>query len=306
MKLKLLIKRSISNLLLFLNLDTILAAYARKHSLLRKFVPKPHFYKREKFDFAITDNLTIQIDRNDYTQWRVFSGLLSFNVKLLPFLREADNEALVVLDIGANIGAYSILMAIELPERKIEFHLFEPNPRIYPTMVHNVKELEKSLPGVRALPNNLALGDKATTLTLRFESKHSGAGSLAQQHHFDEEIDVQVIALDTYAEMNALDRIHVLKIDVESFEPAVIRGGLKTISKFKPMIYFEYTRSWFDNFTTEYIAKIIEFMRDEGYVFYIEKDQGFLDFSMSIETLRGIKYSNFLAVSRELNDVSDS
>jgi len=298
MRLKLFIKHSISNILLFLNLDTILAAYARKHRFLRKFVPKSQFYKREKFDFAITNKLTIQIDRNDYTQWRVFSGLLSFNVALLPFLRKGHNGALVVLDIGANIGAYSILMANELTERKIEFHLFEPNPKIYPTMVHNLKELEKSSPNVRALTNNVALGDKADTLTLRFESRHSGAGSLAQLHQFDEEIDVQVIALDTYIEMKALDLIDVLKIDVESFEPAVIRGGSKTISKFKPMIYFEYSRAWFDNFTTEYVAKIIEFMENEGYVFYIEKDQVFHEFTMSTEALRGIKYSNFLAVTR--------
>jgi FkbM family methyltransferase len=261
-------------------------------------VPKSHFYKREKFDFAITDKLTIQIDRNDYTQWRVFSGLLSFNVRLLPFLREEQNGALVVLDIGANIGAYSILMANELTERKIEFHLFEPNPKIYSTMVHNLKQLEKSSPNVRALTNNLALGDKADTLTLRFDKRHSGAGSFGQLDKFDEEIDVQVITLDTYIEMHALDRIHVLKIDVESFEPAVIRGGKKTISKFKPMIYFEYTHAWFDNFATEYVATIIEFMQNEGYVFYIERNQGFLDFTMSTEALRGIKYSNFLAVSR--------
>ena len=50
---------------------------------------------------------------------------------------------------------------------------------------------------------------------------------------------VPVSTLDNYVLSNNIKKIDLIKIDVESHEPYVIRGAIKTISQFKPIIYLE-------------------------------------------------------------------
>ena len=57
--------------------------------------------------------------------------------------------------------------------------------------------------------------------------------------HSEGETPVPVIAIDDFAEEQRLTRLDFVKIDVEGMEQAVLKGGMKTWEKFRPVILFE-------------------------------------------------------------------
>jgi hypothetical protein len=54
---------------------------------------------------------------------------------------------------------------------------------------------------------------------------------------------VPIITLDALVESRRLERVDLIKIDVEGFELGVLRGAVRTIRRFKPTIVMEFN-SW--------------------------------------------------------------
>lgn len=130
---------------------------------------------------------------------------------LLRYLKRGD----AFIDVGANVGIYSILAAVELD---CTVHSFEPDPKTY-------KELEYNIT-INNISNNYSycLGLSHTNESL-FLTSNKGAAN----HVTDDPSNSTKISL------RALDSFRIdaefIKIDVEGFEFFVIKGGLNTISK---------------------------------------------------------------------------
>lgn len=82
-----------------------------------------------------------------------------------------DDREFVLLDIGANIGLYSLLAAAGPKCRGV--HAFEPNPAVFEALRENIR-----LNGARIEAHRAAVSDGVPgTRTLRVPPHHSGAGS---------------------------------------------------------------------------------------------------------------------------------
>src|SRR4029077_21039781 len=57
-------------------------------------------------------------------------------------------------------------------------------------------------------------------------------------------IRVEMRRLDSIVAMVQIDRLNLIKIDVEGFEWPVLQGGELTIAKFRPHIVFEYNEEY--------------------------------------------------------------
>ena len=129
---------------------------------------------------------------------------------VLHFLRADD----LFIDIGANVGAYTILASGAVGARTLAF---EPSPFSFRYLVQNVRLNDL---GAKATPLNLALGSAEGVLHLTeglgTENYVSPTGASAST------TQVRVTTLDT-----ALAGLHpaVIKLDVEGFEHEVIEGA---------------------------------------------------------------------------------
>lgn len=142
-----------------------------------------------------------------------------------------------VLDIGANIGLVSLLLASLVgPEGHV--HAFEPNPVLLDllkqTFDHN------HLTNVTLHP--FALGPSETVLNLRIPRVNAGAGSLirnqANMDCFNHAVCVK--RLSQVIEDEHIDRIRLVKIDVEGYEDQVFAGAQLMFERACPeMILFE-------------------------------------------------------------------
>jgi FkbM family methyltransferase len=148
----------------------------------------------------------------------------------------------VAFDIGSNVGT----MAVEMIESGItEIHLFEPAPQIMDKAVCLLSPYREE----RLIFNTVGVSDKCSELknvklmncwTLQGDGQDVGypvsPGALELQ---PEPFDMTFIPIVGYVEENDLSKLDLLKIDVEGYEPRVLRGARNTIARFKPKIMME-------------------------------------------------------------------
>jgi FkbM family methyltransferase len=158
----------------------------------------------------------------------------------------------VALDVGANIGNHALFF----DERFRAVHAFEPHPTTYHLLAFNAK-----LAG-NVTPHKLGLGSESGVLRLNEDLDNMGASSIKYVPTGNaRSVEVEVRRLDDLD--LALDGLCFMKVDVEGFEPQVLRGAARTIAAHQPLIVLEQHEREFVDGTTECIAML----REAGYRF---------------------------------------
>jgi FkbM family methyltransferase len=133
-------------------------------------------------------------------------------------LRKTD----CVLDIGANLGWYTLIMASAVSDGQC--HAFEPHPKLFQRLERHL-ELNGSPKNVRA--NQLALGDQNGAVDLySFTELGLGHSSISHLNRSDAaKLSVPIRTLDSYLHETDIKSVHLVKIDVEGAEMSVLRGA---------------------------------------------------------------------------------
>jgi FkbM family methyltransferase len=151
-----------------------------------------------------------------------------------------------VLDVGANTGLFTLLAAAAAPPGA-EVHAFEPLAHIREALIANIAENPGLAPRIRV--HGAALSSSAGTAT--FYETVNDQGLLTTSSSLEASHarmiggkclrrEVSTVRLDDWAEGNlGTPRIKLMKVDVESHEPAVLAGGVRTIAAHRPMIVLE-------------------------------------------------------------------
>ena len=143
----------------------------------------------------------------------------------------------VVLDIGANIGLVTFILSSIVGTEGL-VHAFEPNPEMCQlieraTTRNNVENI---------VLHRVALGAQDGDLTLSVPSGNAGAASLitTRQVPDSKTMTVPVHTLSSIMADQPIDHIRLVKLDVEGFEPEVLRGAAELFARRPPdTILFE-------------------------------------------------------------------
>jgi len=169
------------------------------------------------------------ITRKGTLDFQFLNYAYEWNVK--RFVLEHYKDYSMFLDIGANVGTYSFLLA----GKGIRSHAFEPVKENYDAIVQNVKEnrFENKITA-----HNFGLGSKNSVEDFIFESMNTGASHLASIHSYVEtkgEIgikeQVEIKTLDSVLpgiDFTSEDNI-LIKIDAEGMEIDVLEGARQFI-----------------------------------------------------------------------------
>ena len=138
--------------------------------------------------------------------------------KEAELLRRHVEPGMTVVDIGANIGLYTLLLA-KLAGPKGLVHAFEPDPIMQAACAENLRLNEART--VTLYP--LALGARSSRITLHRSVFNLGDNRLSRHEadSFSEPVEVCVARLD---EVLSNVRIDFLKMDVQGWEVEVLRG----------------------------------------------------------------------------------
>lgn len=146
--------------------------------------------------------------------------------KEIDILRDQCTGSTVFLDIGANVGTYSIMLCDKINK----LYAFEPHPTTNMMCKANLlinKISEKNV-------YDVALFDKEGRESFSdkdFESGASGSNSITTDNS---KITVETMTLDKFSKDHSFNIEHeyIVKIDVEGFERNVLLGGKHFFSKF--------------------------------------------------------------------------
>ena len=139
--------------------------------------------------------------------------------------QELLEKGMNVIDIGAHIGAYTILAAEKIGEDGKVLSI-EPEPKNYKQLLENIKLNNFQ----NVIPKNIALSDHegVEKLYLNF---YTTSHSLVIKNDNTFSIEVRVKTLDKLLEEIGLDKIDFIKIDAEGVELEILKGAEKTLKR---------------------------------------------------------------------------
>lgn len=182
----------------------------------------------------------------------IYTGLHEFSDMgfLLHFLRRED----LFVDVGANVGSYTILACAAVGARGVAF---EPIPGTYQRLVENIR-LNRLEERVTCLNKGVGTEEGAITFT---SDRDTTNHALASDEQCDHTVAVAVTTLDS-----ALSGMEpaLIKIDVEGYETPVLEGAREILqNQALHAVIMELNgsgkRYGFDE------AKILEVMRGNGF-----------------------------------------
>lgn len=187
----------------------------------------------------------------------------------IRFLLSLNLSGQVIYDVGANAGLMTLFFA-RATGRDGRVVAFEPDPDAYVRLCRNL-ELNKF---TWVQPLKIALGSVRGTADLLIPSYSATVSTLSPEHalswekergeEFTTACRVQVETMDSVVESLGLPPPSFIKIDVESYELEVLKGGLETIRKCSPALFVEVHGHMVPS-GNQFVATILEFVLQLGY-----------------------------------------
>ena len=214
-----------------------------------------------QFDYCGRDVFLQGVSESDWIYSIIRETGSFYELDLLKYIQysmKGDPKG-CVLDVGANIGNHSVFFGLFLAKKIVSF---EPNPAVYKVLVENLKNS-----AIDYTAYSLGVGDKKIKAVIDLPENHVnniGAAKLVEiresQCINSETIDVTTLdemLLDLERFSNGFP-ISAIKIDVEGMEPAVLRGAVTLLKKYKPDLFVEIS-------SDEQMASVLKVVEPLGY-----------------------------------------
>ena len=147
----------------------------------------------------------------------------------------------VVFDIGANTGIYSLVTKSINPEALV--YAFEPSSHTYYKLKKNNALNEFKIKCEKIALSNIS--GEQVFFDVPYEHQSSASLSAEMLKNNDKyngeivEYKVETMTLSKYIESHSIEKIDLIKLDVEMYELEVIEGLGDYLLKFKPIIIIE-------------------------------------------------------------------
>lgn len=222
----------------------------------------------------------------------------SGELSLVRYLNRCPARPAVVFDVGANIGQFCGLIRTHCDMSRIQLHSFEPSAEAF-------AELTRATADCASIRRNpCALGAAEGTATLYSDRPASGLSSLTCRDldHVGREMtlsqSVSVRTLDGYCDEHAIERIHLLKIDVEGHEHDVLAGAARQFAEDRiDAVTFEFGGCHIDS--RHFFRDYYRFFTDREMRIFRITPRGYLRrIERYAETQEQFLTTNYLALSR--------
>lgn len=212
------------------------------------------------------DGLLINVDTASFLEWYIyFYG--AFRPEISKLINRMLRPGHVAIDIGANIGMHTVIMANRVgPTGKV--FCFEPDPHPFGRLKRNLAL--NGLDFVQA--HQAALSAKSETR--KFFLHDETIGNYANASFYSDNIgkdtaaiDVEVLSLDDFVARQSLIRLDVIKLLAQGEEWNVLQGGRDTIARLRPKIFFLYEPSYWHRQNLR-LMDAVGFFKQYGYTVY--------------------------------------
>src|SRR2546426_8633981 len=178
---------------------------------------------------------------------------------------------MVAFDVGANVGCHTLVMANAVGATG-RVMAFEPNPAIFERLRANL--CLNRFTQVETVP--LCLSDRAGRQTLFAPLDDDYNQGLASVHRENLDrrsraIEVRSVTLDDFVSTRALERLDLLKIDVEGHEFQVVRGARQVLQQLRPLLVLEFSERQWENAGVR-PCQLEDYLGELGYSLFVLRE----------------------------------
>ncbi len=148
------------------------------------------------------------------------------------FLRAQVHPGMVVFDIGANVGFYTLRLARQVGSGG-RVHAFEPDPLSFDILRQRVSAKAPGNVELRAV----AVGEREGTVALRCGALNRADNRIHGSHaegEVAESVEVPLVTLDGYCAAHRVERLDAVKMDVQGAEVEALRGFQDALRRLRP------------------------------------------------------------------------
>lgn len=208
-----------------------------------------------------------------------------YETELVSLLREVVGPGMTFVDVGAQVGYFSIIAAALVTESGA-VHSFEPDPDSFSRLARN----SHAYPWVKTYNSVVADATGEISFFRSPEPGESGWGGIFDQDGERAEISVQSCTLDGWRSAEEIEKIDFVKIDVEGAECRVLEGARNTVATTRPLMWMEANEVCLSR-DGKSVALLIRIL--EGWDYVVQAAYG----------RRGDSFENILAIPRERTDL---
>ena len=171
-------------------------------------------------------------------------------------IANSGGDSPVMLDVGANVGLHSIRLAWARPSARI--YAFEPVAANYQVMCKNIarNRLESR---IEPIPSAVGAEDGTVGILAGYGTDNWVGAKDSRGLE-----DVQVVSIDSFLRQRALQRVNLIKCDVEGYELNVLRGAHRCLADLRPKLLLEVNQTWCARFGY-HPSELFEFLRELNY-----------------------------------------
>lgn len=250
----------------------------------------PHLYFHDSFDVSIGGNKSFKMIHYGHSLenelfWRGLDH--AWEKQSMQIWTSLSKDAKVIFDIGANTGLYSLVAKTVNPIADV--HAFEPFGAIFTKLQKNA-----ALNSFEMHTNCMAVSDYTGEAVIYTEDPDFAYSVTVNKNLWVKDkaaikLDIQTTTLKDYIEERHIERIDLVKIDVETHEPEVMKGFAEYFLRFKPILLIEILND-------EIAAQLNPYFDPALFDFYnIDELAGI----RKVKRLAKSDYYNFLIVPRE-------
>lgn len=194
----------------------------------------------------------------------LFSG--EYEPTIADIIRRALQPGDNAIDIGANIGAQSIVMALAVGKEGSVISV-EPHPQVAARLKANIDL--NFLTQVEILEAAFS-NEAGTTKFFGFDpgAAKKGISSLKPDARASVPIEVQTISGKTFTDRFPMDSLALIKVDVEGAEQRVLSELRPLIQRHQPIVVFEHHKVHWDKFGHS-LRTVLDQFKQDAYRTYI-------------------------------------
>ncbi len=163
----------------------------------------------------------------------------------------------VLIDVGANIGRLTIEAAIAVDGLRVL--AVEPVEHTYTALAANIT---RNGLASRVIVRRLALSDHVGRGVMT--SDLGSANHLVSDNQVPGHEQIEITTLDSLLAQQGLDRVDVIKCDVEGAELLVLMGATRTLDTFRPAILVEIEQRWATRYERN-ATELFDYLSARGY-----------------------------------------
>lgn len=200
------------------------------------------------------------------------------------------NESLTILDIGANIGSVSLVIAKMFKNSKI--FAIEPTNYAFNKLSNNLNMNQDLINRVHARQIFISNDKKPQKVWSSWNFDNSNEKHQKHLGTLKEIKDNSYLKLDEFVEKEKLAKVDFIKLDVDGYELDVLKSGEKFLKINKPIIFTEIAPYLYPEFGYN-CYELIKFFKELNYDFFDENLKKVSDISILVDNMKDGSTKNF-------------